>query len=83
MVVHRLGPTGHGFSLLSVRENDALRRMQADGLKIYACNCTSHPINLWRPVSSVVTEKKKDHRVLTVPFSYNRGNMVIIFHQSD
>ena len=32
--------------------------MQADALKIYACDCTSHPINLWRPVSAVVTERK-------------------------
>ena len=57
--------------------------MEDDALKIYVCNCTSHPFNLWRPVSSVVTEKKKDHRVLTEPFSYNRANMVIIFHQFD
>ena len=31
----------------------------------YACNCTSHPINLWRPESSVEWLKEKDHKVLT------------------
>ena len=58
MVVYRLGPIGHGFSLLRVTEDEVLCRMQADALKIYACDCTSHPINLWRPVSAVVTERK-------------------------
>ena len=29
-----------------------------DALKMCACDCTSHLINLWRPVSSVVTERK-------------------------
>ena len=52
------GPTRYGFSLLRVTEDEVLYRMQADALKIYACDCTSHPINLWRPVSSVVTERK-------------------------
>ena len=52
------GPTRYGFSLLRVTEGEVLCRMQADSLKIYACGCTSHPINLWRPVSSVVTERK-------------------------
>ena len=52
--------------------------MQADTLKIYACNSTSHPINLWK-----YSIFEKDHKVLTEPFSYNRGNIVIIFHQFD
>ena len=52
------GPIRYGFSLLRVTEDEVLCRMQADALKIFACDCTSHPINLWRPVSSVVTERK-------------------------
>ena len=64
--VHRLGPTGNGFSLLSVTENNVLCGMQGciknlsnfnlfTGNFRYACNCTSYPINLWR---SVVTKRK-------------------------
>ena len=56
--VHRLWPTGNGFSLLSVTENNVLCRMQGPiknlsnfnlftGNLRYACNCTSHPIYLW------------------------------------
>ena len=37
--------------------------MQADAFKIYACDCTSHPINLWNPVSSVVTERKESRHL--------------------
>ena len=56
--VHRLQPTGNGFPLLSVTENNVFCRKQGPiknlsnfnlftGNLRYACNCTSHPINLW------------------------------------
>ena len=39
------------------------------------------PIPLGRPDTQA--KKEKDPKVLTEPFSYNRGNIVIVFHQFD
>ena len=96
VAVHRLGPTGHGSSLLCVTDNNVVWRMQGcfknlsnfnlfTGNFHYACNCTGVPVipsitgdqwvQLW--------QRGKDSKVLTVPFSYNKDNIVIVFHQFD
>ena len=68
--VHRLQPTGNGFPLLSVTENNVLCRKQGPiknlsnfnlftGNLRYACNCTSHPINLWETSEFSCYKKKR------------------------